>query len=83
NLLVRRVSRNDYYAVKYPVEPLLDGYGPLGNLSVRLKLIYVLGFFNRQEYEDAELLMAWREELKHNGDEYALTDDAILGPYGV
>ena len=54
NLLVLQVFRKDDYAVKYAVEPLLDGDGPLGDLSVRLKLIYGLGVINRQEYEDAE-----------------------------
>ena len=43
NLLVLQVFRKDDYAVKYAVEPLLDGDGPLGDLSVRLKLIYGLG----------------------------------------
>ena len=82
NLLVLQVFRKDDYAVKYAVEPLLDGDGPLGDLSVRLKLIYGLGVINRQEYEDAELLMALREELNHDGNEYAFTDDEILGPFG-
>jgi len=63
NILVLQVFRKDDYAVKYAVEPLLDGDGPLGNLSVRLKLIYGLGVISRAEYEDAELLMALREEL--------------------
>ncbi len=82
NLLVLQVFRKDDYAVKYAVEPLLDGDGPLGDLSVRLKLIYGLGVINRREYEDAELLMALREELNHDGNEYAFTDDEILGPFG-
>ncbi|EJL2573499.1 mannitol operon repressor MtlR [Escherichia coli] len=82
NLLVLQVFRKDDYAVKYAVEPLLDGDGPLGDLSVRLKLIYGLGVINRQEYEDAELLMALREELNHDGNEYAFTDDEILEPFG-
>ena len=77
NILVLQVFRKDDYAVKYAVEPLLDGDGPLGDLSVRLKLIYGLGVLNRQEYEDAELLMALREELNHDGNEYE-----ILGPFG-
>ena len=76
NILVLQVFR------KYAVEPLLDGDGPLGDLSVRLKLIYGLGVLNRQEYEDAELLMALREELNHDGNEYTFTDDEILGPFG-
>lgn len=37
---------------------------------------------SRTEYEDAELLMALREELNHDGNEYAFTDDEILGPFG-
>ncbi len=82
NILVLQVFRKDDYAVKYAVEPLLDGSGPLGDLSVRLKLIYGLGVISRAEYEDAELLMALREELNHDGNEYAFTDDEILGPLG-
>ncbi|MEG1534541.1 MAG: mannitol operon repressor MtlR [Citrobacter sp.] len=82
NILVLQVFRKDDYAVKYAVEPLLDGDGPLGDLSVRLKLIYGLGVLSRPEYEDAELLMALREELNHDGNEYAFTDDEILGPFG-
>ncbi len=82
NILVLQVFRKDDYAVKYAVEPLLDGDGPLGDLSVRLKLIYGLGVISRAEYEDCELLMALREELNHDGNEYAFTDDEMLGPFG-
>ena len=82
NLLVLQVFRKDDYAVKYAVEPLLLGDGPLGELSVRLKLIYGLGVISRHEYEDCELLMALREELNHDGTEYRFSDDEILGPFG-
>jgi mannitol operon repressor len=82
NILVLQVFRKDDYAVKYAVEPLLEGDGPLGDLSVRLKLIYGLGVISRAEYEDAELLMALREELNHDGNEYSFTDDEIIGPFG-
>ena len=78
NILVLQVFRKDDYAV----EPLLEGSGPLGDLSVRLKLIYGLGVISRAEYEDAELLMALREELNHDGNEYSFTDDEIIGPFG-
>ncbi|WP_258563718.1 MltR family transcriptional regulator, partial [Shigella sonnei] len=43
SLLMLQAFRKDDYAVKYAVEPLLSGSGPLGELSVRLKLIYGLG----------------------------------------
>ncbi|PSN07247.1 mannitol operon repressor MtlR [Siccibacter turicensis] len=82
NILVLQVFRKDDYAVKYAVEPLLDGNGPLGDLAVRLKLIYGLGVLSRAEYEDAELLLALREELNHDGSDYRFTDDEILGPFG-
>lgn len=81
NILVIQVFRKDDYAVKYAVEPLLVGAGPLAELSVRLKLVYALGVISRQEYEDAELLMAMHEELQQDGGDYRFTDDEILGPF--
>jgi len=81
NLLIIQVFRKDDYAVKYAVEPLLLGDGPLGELSVRLKLIYGLGVISRNEYEDAELLIALREALNDDGSEYRFTDDELLGPF--
>lgn len=38
NVLVLQVFRKDDYAVKYAVEPLLDGDGAAERSSVRLKL---------------------------------------------
>lgn len=78
-ILVTQVFRKDDYAVKYTVEPLLVGAGPL---SVRLKLVYALGVISRQEYEDAELLMALHEELQQDPGDYRFTDDEIMGPFG-
>lgn len=81
-MLMLQVFRRDDYAVKYAVEPLLSGSGPLGELSVRLKLIYGLGMISRREYEDTELLMALAEELAYDQQAYRFTDDEILGPIG-
>lgn len=80
NILVLQIFRKDDYAVKYAVEPLLVGAGPLGELPVRLKLVYALGVISRHEYEDAELLLALHEELQDDPNEYRFTDDEILGP---
>ncbi|PKH23663.1 MltR family transcriptional regulator [Enterobacterales bacterium CwR94] len=80
--LVVQVFRKDDYAVKYAVEPLLLGDGPLGDLSVRLKLIYGLGVLSRNEYEDAELLLALREALDDDPSDFRFTDDEVLGPLG-
>lgn len=80
--LITQAFRKDDYAVKYAVEPLLNGNGPLGELSIRLKLIYGLGFISRYEYEDCELVMALYEELRQDHREYAFSDDEIAGPLG-
>ena len=80
SILMVQIFRKDDYAVKYAVEPLMTGSGPLGELSVRLKLIHGLGVISRKEYEDAELVMALGEELIHDDSDYRFTDDEILGP---
>lgn len=80
SILMLQIFRKDDYAVKYAVEPLMTGNGPLGELSVRLKLIYGLGMIGRKEYEDAELVLALGEELEHDDSDYRFTDDEILGP---
>lgn len=78
--LVMQAFRKDDYAVKYAVEPLLNGNGPLGELSIRLKLIYGLGIISRSEYEDCELVIALYDELRYDGADYAFNDDEIVGP---
>jgi len=83
DLLVLQAFRKDDYAVKYAVEPLLEGTGPLADLPVRLKLIYALGVISRDEYEDVELLLALNNELKHENKIYSFTDDEILGPINM
>lgn len=81
--LVLQAFRKDDYAVKYAVEPLMEGSGPLSALPVRLKLIYALGVISRDEYEDVELLLALNNELEHGGQRYRFTDDEILGPVSM
>ncbi|HFZ8993639.1 TPA: MltR family transcriptional regulator [Citrobacter freundii] len=81
--LILQVFRKDDYAVKYAVEPLLEGSGPLANLSVRLKLIYALGAISRDEYEDVELFLALNNELTQENKIYSFTDDEILGPISM
>lgn len=82
-VLILQVFRKDDYAVKYAIEPLLKGSGPLGELAVRLKLIYALGLISRAEYEDAELLMALLDQLNRDRRIYQFTDDEILGPLSL
>lgn len=77
--LMLKVFRKDDYAVKYAVEPLLTGSGPLGELSVRLKLLFALGAITREVYEDIELFLALKGSLPTNGIVLNFTDDEVLG----
>lgn len=83
SLLITQVFRKDDYAVKYAVEPLLKGKGPLSELSIQLKLIYALGMITRAEYEDCELLLAIQAELEDDSYQYSFIDDEILGPISL
>lgn len=80
DLLMLKVFRKDDYAVKYAVEPLLEGNGPLGKLSVRLKLLFALGAISREVYEDIELFLALNEILSTGNLHFSFTDDEIIGP---
>lgn len=75
--LLLQVFRKDDYAVKYVVEPLLHRHGPLGELPVRLKLLYGLGVMSRADYEDCELLLALCDELSRSEKRWCFTDDSI------
>lgn len=77
--LMLKVFRKDDYAVKYAVEPLLMGNGPLGELSVRLKLLFALGAIAREVYEDIELFLALQGSLPDSSIILHFTDDEILG----
>ena len=80
NSLVQRVFRKDDHAVKYAVEPLLNTAGPLGNLLVRLKLLYALGIITQDIYQDMECLIKLRDQLNNDGREFTFTSPETLGP---
>jgi mannitol operon repressor len=80
NNLVQRVFRKDDHAVKYAVEPLLNTAGPLGNLIVRLKLLYALGIITQDIYQDMELLIKLRDQLNNDGREFSFTSPETLEP---
>lgn len=77
--LMLKAFRQDDYAVKYAVEPLLKGNGPLGNLSVRLKLLFALGAISREIYEDIELFLALNEAFIAEKVNFSFSDDEIIG----
>lgn len=82
NQLMVRIFRQDDYAVRYVINPLLHKNGPLNKLSVKLKLIYALGVIDRSEYEDIELISAILDEL-HQDNHCSFLDDEVLGPISL
>ncbi len=78
NTVIRRIFRDDYQAVKLVVHSLLNSSGPLGDLSVRLKLIYGLGVVSGQTYNDIDLFFKIKNFLNNDGNKYEFTDQVIL-----
>ncbi|PJC86778.1 MltR family transcriptional regulator [Vibrio sp. HA2012] len=76
--LMQRIFRKDNFAVQSVVGPLLHDSGPLGNLPVRLKLLYGLGVIPDDIYHDIEDIIRLRNELNNDAQEYQFTDPAIL-----
>ncbi|MDW6004965.1 MltR family transcriptional regulator [Vibrio mangrovi] len=76
--LVQRIFRSDYLAVKAVINPLLESSGPLGNLSVRIKLLFGLGVIPDAVYHDIETIIRLRNQLNKDGTEYHFTDPKIL-----
>ena len=78
--LIQRVFRKDNFAVQSVVGPLLHDSGPLGNLSVSLKLLFGLGVLPDDIYHDIEDIIKLRNQLNSDGSEYDFTDPQILVP---
>ncbi|WP_217512438.1 MltR family transcriptional regulator [Vibrio metschnikovii] len=76
--LMQRIFRKDNFAVQSVVGPLLDDTGPLGNLSVRLKLLYGLGVVTDDTYHDIEAIIKLRNQLNSDAMEYSFTDPKVI-----
>jgi mannitol operon repressor len=76
--LVQRIFRSDYLAVKAVINPLLGSSGPLGDLSVRIKLLFGLGVIADDVYHDIEGIIELRDKLNSDGTEYSFTDPKLL-----
>ncbi|WP_392558482.1 MltR family transcriptional regulator [Orbus mooreae] len=82
--LIMKAFRKEQHAIKFVIPSLVGNKGPLNDLSIRLKLLYVLGIISREEYEDIELLMAVLDELNNDNERvYTYIDDEILGPISL
>lgn len=75
--LMRRAFRQEEYAVKYAIEPLLNGKGPLATLPVRLKLIFALGLISYEISQDIERFIRLRDFLVSDIHDHRFGDEAI------
>ncbi|UUM30288.1 MltR family transcriptional regulator [Vibrio japonicus] len=78
--LIQRIFRKDNFAVQSVVGPLLQDSGPLGDLSVRLKLLYGLGVLPDDVYHDIEDIIKIKNALNSDASDYEFTDPNILDP---
>ncbi|KKA43618.1 MULTISPECIES: MltR family transcriptional regulator [unclassified Salinivibrio] len=76
--LIKRVFRKDNFAVESVVGPLLHDTGPLGDLSVRLKLLFGLGVLSDDAYHDIEQIIKLKNQLSNDADDYQFTDPKVL-----
>ena len=76
--LLRSAFRQEEFAVKYAIEPLLNRQGPLSELSVRLKLMLALGMFSLETYQDLELCIKLRDWLGDDIRNYRFSDEALF-----
>ncbi|ELB2052061.1 MltR family transcriptional regulator [Vibrio parahaemolyticus] len=78
--LIQRIFRKDNFAVQSVVGPLLQDSGPLGDLSVRLKLLFGLGVLPDDIYHDIEDIIKLKNQLNSEASDYEFTDPNILEP---
>ncbi|WP_086980679.1 MltR family transcriptional regulator [Vibrio aphrogenes] len=76
--LIKRIFRKDNFAVQSVVGPLLQDSGPLGDITVRLKLLFGLGVLPDDIYHDIEDIIKIRNKLNSDGSEYEFTDPSII-----
>ncbi|RQW65053.1 MltR family transcriptional regulator [Vibrio viridaestus] len=76
--LVQRIFRSDYLTVKAVINPLLESSGPLGDLSVRLKLLFGLGVLSDKIYSDIDAFITLKNQLNNDAYDYKFTDKKII-----
>ena len=76
--LLRGAFRQEEYAVKYAIEPLLNRQGPLSELTVRLRLMLGLGMLAVETFEDLERMIKLRDWLTLDIRNYRFSDEVVL-----
>jgi len=77
-VLIERVFLKNDFAVQSVVGPLLQDTGPLGELSVRIKLLFGLGVIPLDTYQDIDGMIKLKKMLNNDSDEHFFTDFTIV-----
>lgn len=78
--LMRRAFRQEEYAVKYAIEPLLNSKGPLASLQIRLKLIFALGLISYEVSQDIERFIRLRDFLVNDVHDHRFGEPCVTEP---
>ena len=76
--VLKSIFHKDDYAVKFVVDPLLSGNGPLGETLVRIKLLLGLGVISKETYDDIEVFVTLKEWVKVQEGEVSFWDQDII-----
>jgi mannitol operon repressor len=76
--LIERVFLKNDFAVQSVVGPLLHDSGPLGELSVRLKLLFGLGVIPQNTYHDIDGMIKLKNLLSNDSADYSFTDPIVV-----
>nr|WP_162889702.1 MltR family transcriptional regulator [Vibrio sp. dhg] len=76
--VLKSIFHKDDYAVKFVVDPLLSGNGPLGETLVRIKLLLGLGVINKETYDDIEVFVTLKEWVKVQDGKLDFWDQDVI-----
>ncbi len=76
--LLQNIFHKDDYSVKFVVEPLLTSSGPLGDITVRTKLLLGLGVLSKEVYDDIEIFVTLKEFAKLEGEKINFMDVNVI-----
>ncbi|QPB43297.1 MltR family transcriptional regulator [Rodentibacter haemolyticus] len=76
--LINRVFRKTDFVVKSVVDSLFETSGPLSDLSIRLKVLFGLGLFERSIFEDILHFIDLKERLNNDEKEYGFSDELMI-----
>lgn len=76
--LINRVFRKTDFVVQSVIESLFTNAGPLGELSVRLKVLLGLGVIPHQVFADVNTFIQLKETLNNDEKDYAFDDEMVL-----